>query len=94
MLSDRPFLFMFVLNTALIAAGISQFDVLPAYLTNDAGLSPEQVSAVFVANTVAVAALQPLIGRRASGNRRMVMISIAAAVWAAVGSACSPRGRR
>ena len=83
-LSDRPFLFMFVLNTALIAAGISQFDVLPAYLTNDAGLSPQQVSAVFVANTVAVAALQPLIGRRASGNRRMVMISIAAAVWAAV----------
>jgi MFS family permease len=83
-LSDRPFLFMFVLNTALIAAGISQFDVLPAYLTNEAGLSPEQVSAVFVANTVAVAALQPLIGRRASGNRRMVMISIAAAAWAAV----------
>jgi MFS family permease len=83
-LSDRPFLFMFVLNTALIAAGISQFDVLPAYLTNEAGLTPEQVSAVFVANTVAVAALQPLVGRRASGNRRMVMISIAAAVWATV----------
>jgi MFS family permease len=63
---------------------IGRGGLLPAYLTNEAGLSPEQVSAVFVANTVAVAALQPLIGRRASGNRRMVMISIAAAAWAAV----------
>jgi MFS family permease len=83
-LSDRPFLFMFLLNTAMISAGISQFDVLPAYLTNEAGLTPREVSAVFVANTVAVAGLQPLVGRRATGRRRMVMISIAAAAWAAV----------
>jgi len=83
-LSDRPFLFMFLLNTAMISAGISQFDVLPAYLTNEAGLSPREVSAVFVANTVAVAGLQPLVGRGTSGRRRMAMISIAAAGWAAV----------
>lgn len=83
-LADRPFRFVFVLNTILIGAGISQFDVLPGYLTSDAGLSPRDVSLVFVANTVAVAALQPLVARRLGHGRRMPAIAAAAAVWAAM----------
>ena len=82
--ADRPFRFVFVLNTILISAGISQFDVLPGYLTSDAGLSPRDVSAVFVANTVAVAVLQPLVARLLGTGRRMPAIAAAAAVWAAM----------
>jgi MFS family permease len=83
-LSDRPFLFIFVLNTVLIAAGISQFDVLPGYLTSDAGLAPRAVSLVFVANTAAVALLQPAVAARITGRRRMLVVALAALVWASM----------
>ena len=81
-LRNRAFLFIFVLNTVLISAGISQFDVLPGYLTSDAGLAPRSVSLVFVANTVAIALLQPAVAARISGRRRMLVIAVAALVWA------------
>jgi MFS family permease len=81
-LRNRAFLFIFVLNTVLIGAGISQFDVLPGYLTSDAGLAPRSVSLVFVANTIAIACLQPAVAARISGRRRMRVIAAAALIWA------------
>ena len=53
-LRHRAFMAVVGLNLVLISAGLSQIDVLPAYMKNFAGVSEFGISLVFAANTILI----------------------------------------
>ena len=53
-LRHRSFMVVIGLNLVLITSGLSQIDVLPAYMKNIAGVSELGISAVFAANTLLI----------------------------------------
>ena len=69
------------LNLVLIAAGLSQIDVLPAYMKNFAGVNEFGISLVFAANTILIVLAQlpvarvtarPAADAHARGGRRLL----------------------
>ena len=59
------------LNLVLITAGLSQIDVLPAYMKNFAGVNELGISLVFAANTLLIVLAQLPVARSQRGRRRM-----------------------
>jgi MFS family permease len=70
-LRDHAFMAVVGLNLVLISAGLSQIDVLPAYMKNFAGVGEFGISLVFAANTAVIVIAQLPIARSQRGRRRM-----------------------
>jgi len=82
-LANRVFMAVVGLNVLFIAAGIAQFEVLPAYMKGEAGVSELGVSIVFLCNTVLIVLIQLPIARLQEGKRRMWALFGVGVVWAA-----------
>ncbi len=95
-LRDHAFMAVVTLNLVLISAGLSQIDVLPAYMKNFAGVGEFGISLVFAANTAVIVLAQLPVARSQRGRRRMrtqasvglcwglcwCLVPVVAAVWA------------
>ncbi|HYX84190.1 MAG TPA: MFS transporter [Gaiellales bacterium] len=80
-LRHRVFVAVVALNAVFITAGLSQIDVLPGYLKNDAGHSERTISIVFLANTITIVLAQLPVARLQEGRRRMATLASVGAVW-------------
>jgi MFS family permease len=85
-LRDRAFLYLALINVAMIAIGWGVFTWLaPPYAKNTVGLSTQLIGLLLLANTLAVVIAQVPIAKLAEGRRRVVMMALAASLFA---SAC------
>jgi MFS family permease len=82
-LRHRAFLAVLGLNTLFIFAGISGFELLPVYGKNEAGVSEEAIGFIYLANTLLIVATQLPITRLVEGRRRMAVLAVMGAIWAA-----------
>ena len=81
-LRNRVFLGVIALNFVLISAGIAQFEVLPAYVKNHAGVTERGVGAIFFVNTIVIVLAQLPVAKLLEGHRRMVATAGVGVVWA------------
>ena len=72
----RVFMGLMAVNATLIAAGIAQLEVLPAYAKNEVGIAETGIGQLFFINTIAVVLLQLPIARFAQGHRRMTFLAL------------------
>jgi MFS family permease len=82
-LRHRPFMGLIALNFVLITAGISQLDVLPAYVRQHAGMDERGIGWMFLVNTLLVVVLQLPVANSLRGRRRMPSLALVAVIWAA-----------
>jgi MFS family permease len=82
-LRHRAFMSVVVLNLLLITFGLSQIDVLPAYMKNHAGVSELGISMVFAANTLFIVLAQLPIAAALRGRRRMRTTMAVGLTWGA-----------
>jgi MFS family permease len=82
-LRHRAFMSVVGLNLLLITFGLSQIDVLPAYMKNHAGVSELGISMVFAANTLFIVIAQLPIAAALRGRRRMRTTMGVGLVWGA-----------
>jgi MFS family permease len=82
-LRHRAFMSVIVLNLVLITFGLSQIDVLPAYMKNHAGVSELGISLVFAANTALIVVAQLPIAATLRGRRRMWTLAAVGVTWGA-----------
>jgi MFS family permease len=82
-LRHRAFVGVIVLNSLLIFAGYSGFDVLPVYAKNEAGLSETSIGLLFLVNTAVIILAQLPIARLARGRRRMPALALFGILWGA-----------
>ena len=80
-LRHRAFMSVIVLNLVLITFGLSQIDVLPAYMKNHAGVDELGISLVFAANTALIVVAQLPIAATQRGRRRMLTLAGVGATW-------------
>ena len=81
-LRNRIFLGVLGINVVLVTAGIAQLEVLPAFVTDHAGVSESGVGWIFFVNTVVVVGLQMPLARVMAGHRRMPSLAVVAVLWA------------
>ena len=81
----RIFMALMVLNALYIGAGIAQLEILPAFATNEAGVSKIGVGWLFFINTIVIVLLQLPTTRLAEGKRRVPFLTgvgiVSAAAW-------------
>jgi MFS family permease len=82
-LRHRVFMGVLALNFVLIAAGMSQIEVFPAYAKNHAGVSERGIGWIFLANTLLIVVAQLPVARLLEGRRRMVAQALVGVMWAA-----------
>jgi MFS family permease len=82
-LRHRAFLGVLAVNTLFIFAGMSGFELLPVYGKNEAGVSEEAIGFIYLANTLVIVATQLPIARLCEGRRRMRVLALMGAIWAA-----------
>jgi MFS family permease len=85
-LANRPFLWLAVTNTVIIAIGWGVVSwVVPPYAKGELGLGPQLIGLLFFANAVTVVVAQVPIARLAEGRRRVVLMAAGAGL---IGAAC------
>ncbi len=82
-LRHRAFMSVVALNLVLITFGLSQIDVLPAYMKNHVGASEFDISLVFAANTLLIVIAQLPIAGTQRGRRRMRTMAAVGFIWGA-----------
>jgi MFS family permease len=94
---DRPFVRLLAIDVAMIAVGWGVFSWLaPAYARNEIGIGTPLIGLLLLANAATVVVAQVPVARLAEGRRRVVMIALAASIFAAacllvVAAGTSPR---
>jgi MFS family permease len=82
-LRDRAFLHLAATNVAMIAVGWGMFTwLVPPYAKNELGVSAQLIGLLLLANAGTVVVAQVPIARLAEGRRRVVMIALAALLFA------------
>jgi len=83
-LGDVPFVRLAATNAVLIAVGwgISSW-ILPLYARNEIGVDSKLVGLLLLANAVTVVAVQVPIAKLSEGRRRVVMMALGGAIFAA-----------
>jgi MFS family permease len=80
---DRAFMHLVFTNVAMIAVGWGVFSFLvPPYAKNEIGISPRLIGLLLLANAGTVVVAQVPIARLAEGRRRVVMMALAASIFA------------
>jgi predicted MFS family arabinose efflux permease len=71
------------LNTLFIFAGMSGFELLPVFAKNEVGVTEGAIGVIFFVNTVVIVLAQLPIAKLSEGHRRMRMLAVLGALWAA-----------
>jgi MFS family permease len=80
---DRAFMHLAFTNVAMIAVGWGVFSFLvPPYAKNEIGISTRLIGLLLLANAATVVVAQMPIARLAEGRRRVVMMALAASMFA------------
>jgi predicted MFS family arabinose efflux permease len=81
-LRHRVFLGVVGLNVLFVTAGYAQFELLPVFAKNEAGVSEKGIGVIFLLNTVVVALAQLPLAKVLEGRRRMKALAAMTALWA------------
>jgi predicted MFS family arabinose efflux permease len=81
-LRNRVFVAVLALNVLFITAGMAQFETLPVYAKNEAGVSESGIGLIWFVNTVVIVLAQLPVARALEGKRRMPMLALLGATWA------------
>jgi MFS family permease len=81
-LRNRAFMAVIGLNVVFVTAGISQFEIWPAYMKEQAAVNERGVAAVFVCNTLFIVLFQLPVARLVEGHRRTRVLALLGFVWA------------
>ncbi len=80
---DRAFMHLVFTNVAMIAVGWGVFSFLvPPYAKGEIGISARLIGLLLLANAATVVVAQVPIARLAEGRRRVVMMALAASIFA------------
>jgi len=83
-LRDLAFLRLAVANAVIIAVGWGIFSwIVPLYAKNEIGVGSQLIGLLLLANAMTVVGLQVPVARLAEGRRRVVMMAVGGAVFAA-----------
>lgn len=80
---DRVFLALLALNIVFVTAGYAQLETLPVFAKNQAEVSEGAIGLVFLVNSLVIVVAQLPLTRLVEGRRRMAMLALMTAVWAA-----------
>ena len=80
---DRVFLALLGLNIVFVTAGYAQLETLPVFAKNQAHVSERAIGLVFLVNSLVIVLAQLPLTRLVEGRRRMVMLALMTAIWAA-----------
>ena len=80
---DRVFLALLGLNIVFVTAGYAQLETLPVFAKNQAHVSERAIGLVFLVNSLVIVVAQLPLTRLVEGRRRMAMLALMTAVWAA-----------
>jgi MFS family permease len=82
-LRDSAFLHLVLINVAMIAVGWGVFTwIAPPYARNSVGMSTQLIGLLLLVNTLTVVIAQVPVARFAEGRRRVVMMALAALLFA------------
>jgi predicted MFS family arabinose efflux permease len=81
-LRHRVFLGFVGLNVLFVAAGYAQFELLPVFAKNEAGVSEKAIGVIFFVNTLAIVFAQLPLAKLLEGRRRMKALAVMTALWA------------
>jgi predicted MFS family arabinose efflux permease len=82
-LRHRAFLGLVVLNVLFVSAGYAQFELLPAFAKNEAGVTEKGIGVIFLLNTLVVVLAQFPVTKALEGRRRMRALAAMTVLWAA-----------
>ena len=82
-LRDRALVGLVVLNVLFVAAGYAQFELLPVFAKNEAGVTEKGIGLIFFVNTLVVVLAQFPLSKALEGRRRMTALAVMCALWAA-----------
>jgi predicted MFS family arabinose efflux permease len=82
-LRHRVFLGLVVLNVLFVSAGYAQFELLPVFAKNEAGVSEAGIGVIFFVNTLVIVLAQFPVAKELEGRRRMPALALMCALWAA-----------
>jgi MFS family permease len=79
---DRAFMHLLLIDLAMTAVGWGFFSwVVPPYAKNDLGFSAQLIGLIVLANAATVVVAQVPIARLAEGHRRVLLMSVGAALF-------------
>jgi predicted MFS family arabinose efflux permease len=81
-LRDRALLGLVVLNVLFVAAGYAQFELLPVFAKNEAGVTETGIGLIFFVNTLVVVLAQLPLSKALEGRRRMQALALMCVFWA------------
>jgi MFS family permease len=70
------------LNVVFVAAGYAQFELLPVFAKNEAGVSETAIGVVFLVNTLVIVLAQLPVAKALEGRRRMRALAVMTFIWA------------
>jgi MFS family permease len=82
-LRNRVFLGITVLNVLFVSAGYAQFELLPVFAKNEAGVTEFGIGMIFFVNTVVIVLAQFPLAKALEGRRRMPALAAMTVLWAA-----------
>ena len=82
MLRHRVFVGFVGLNVLFVAAGYAQFEFLPVFAKNQAGVSEKAIGVVFLVNTLVIVLAQLPVAKALEGRRRMRALAVMTFIWA------------
>jgi MFS family permease len=81
-LRDRVFIGIVVLNVLFVSAGYAQFELLPVFAKNEAGVTERGIGVIFFANTLVIVLAQFPLAKGLEGRRRMAALAAMTLLWA------------
>jgi predicted MFS family arabinose efflux permease len=82
-LRDRLLLGIVGLNVLFVSAGYAQFELLPVFAKNEAGVDERAIGVIFLVNTLVIVLAQLPVARLLEGRRRMPALALMTSLWAA-----------
>jgi predicted MFS family arabinose efflux permease len=81
-LRDRALVGLVVLNVLFVAAGYAQFELLPVFAKNEAGVTETGIGLIFFVNTLVIVLAQFPLSKALEGRRRMAALAVMCVLWA------------
>jgi predicted MFS family arabinose efflux permease len=81
-LRHRVFLGLAGMNVVFVAAGYAQFELLPVFAKNEAGVSERGIGLIFFINTLVIVVAQLPVAKKLEGRRRMKALAAMTVLWA------------
>ena len=80
---DHVFRGIVLLNVLFVAAGYAQFELLPVFAKNEAGVAEAGIGVIFLVNTLVIVLAQFPVAKGLEGRRRMAALGVMCVLWAA-----------